>query len=123
MILPQITLPWAKTSELSHNARLHWAPRRRLVAAQKDVATKIAWANGWHTFTIPDGVDVKVTVTICPPSRGGIPDDDNVISAQKGALDALAEVLKINDRRFRLQAPVRGERCRGGAIIINAEVA
>lgn len=123
MILPQIKLPWAKTSELSANARLHWSMRYRKVKAQKAAAAAIARAARWHLVSIPDGAEVAVTVTICPPTRGSIPDDDNVISAQKGAFDALADVLKINDRRFRLQAPRRGERCRDGAIIINAEVA
>ena len=45
MILPRITLPWAKTSELSANSRLHWSRKAKLIAAQKAVARGLALAS------------------------------------------------------------------------------
>ncbi|WP_283177886.1 hypothetical protein [Gemmobacter sp. 24YEA27] len=114
----RVVLPWAKTSELSGNGRLHWRARNNLIGKQKEDATKRAWEAGLHLVRIPDGVDIPLHLTICPPTAGGWPDDDNVIAAQKGALDALAAVLKVNDRRFRIQEPIRGERCKGGAVIV-----
>lgn len=117
MILPKITLPWAKTSDLSSNSRLHWRRRAALVRHQKDAATKIAWAHGWHTFRVPEGAQINVHLTFCPPSRGAEPDLDNALTAQKGALDALAGVLRVNDRRFRISMD-RGDRSRDGSVIV-----
>lgn len=122
MKLPQIILPWAKTSELSANSRLHWRKRHAKVVAQKRTADALAREKGWHKQSIPAGAEIRITLTFCPPSVGGSPDDDNAVSAQKGALDALAAVLGVNDRQFRIQAPMRGERCKAGAVIIEAEV-
>ena len=114
----RVTLPWAKTSELSGNGRLHWRKRNNLIRQQKDAATKLAWASGFHTLRIPDDVDIPVHLTICAPTGTVWPDDDNVIAAQKGALDALAAVLRVNDSRFRIQPPIRGERRKGGAVVV-----
>lgn len=122
MKLPRLVLPWAKTSELSANSRLHWRVRNGKVKAQKRAADALAREARWHFAHIPDGAEIRISMTYCPPSVGGTPDDDNVISAQKGALDALAAVLGVNDRQFRIQTPVRGERCKAGAVIIDAEV-
>lgn len=122
MILPRIVLPWAKTSELSANSRLNWRVRHGKVKAQKRAADAIAREAKWHMVQVPAGATISIRLTYCPPSRGGTPDDDNVIAAQKGALDALAAVLGVDDRRFRIRTPVRGERCKNGAVIVIAEV-
>lgn len=121
MMLPRIILPWTKTSDLSANARSHWRKRHRLTAAQKDTTAWLAKAAGWGAVVVPDGAEVHLTLTFCPPSRGGFPDDDNVIAAHKGARDALAVVLSIDDRRFRALA-IPGERCKGGAVIVDARI-
>ena len=121
MILPRITLPWAKTSELSANSRLHWSRKAKLIAAQKAVARGLALEAGWHKVSVPDGADIRVSLTFCPPPRGPVPDLDNALTAQKGALDALAAVLRVNDRRFRISIQA-GDRCRDGAVIVEMEV-
>ena len=64
---------------------------------------------------------IDVVLTYCPPSQGGFPDDDNVLTANKGARDSLAAVLGIDDRRFRARA-IPGERCKLGAVIVDADV-
>ncbi|TWI32762.1 hypothetical protein [Paracoccus sulfuroxidans] len=122
MMLPQLQLPWAKTSELSANSRLHWRKRHRLVQSQKINATALAREKGLHLARIPEGAAIHVTLTFCPPSRVSSFDDDNAVTAQKGALDAIAAVLRVDDSRFRLQAPQRGEKCRDGGVIVNIEV-
>ena len=121
MILPRITLPWARTSELSANSRLHWSRKAKLIAAQKAVARGLALEAGWHKFRIPADGPIAVRLTFCPPSRGVVPDLDNALTAQKGALDALADVLGVNDRRFFILIE-RGDRCRDGAVIVEMEV-
>ena len=122
MILPRVTLPWAKTTELSANSRLHWRKRAALIKAQKRTAHALALEAGWHKVSIPDGADLRVSLTFCAPSRGAVPDIDNALTAQKGALDALADVLGVDDRRFAISIE-RGERCKDGAVIVQIEVA
>ncbi|WP_312526749.1 hypothetical protein [Paracoccus sp. (in: a-proteobacteria)] len=123
MILPQLTLPWAKTSELSGNSRLHWRKKYKKTAAQKKLVTYLAQEKGMHRIRVPDGALIDLTYVFCPPSNVSSFDDDNAVAAMKGARDALAAVLRIDDSRFRLQAPERGERCKNGAVIVLMEVA
>lgn len=123
MNLPRIILPWTKTSDLSANARKHWAERNRLVKAQKSMAQGLALEAGWHLVSIPAGATVRYNLTYCLPSRVKTADDDNIITANKGARDALAAVLGIDDAAFRLSRIEQGERCKDGAIIIEAEIA
>ena len=117
----RVILPWAKTSELSANSRLHWRRRAALVKAQKRAAYALALEAGWHKVSVPDGADIRVSLTFCPPPRGPVPDLDNALTAQKGALDALAAVLRVNDRRFRISIQA-GDRCRDGGVIVVMEV-
>lgn len=121
MIL-RVTLPWAKTSELSGNSRLHWRKRHRKVAEQKRTADALAREAGWHKAKIPADAALRLTLIYCPPSTVTTVDDDNVVSANKGARDALAAVLRVDDTRMKLAAPVRGERCKDGAVIVEVEV-
>ena len=122
MMLPRLILPWAKTSALSANARKHWGARSRLVKAQKAIAQGLALKAGWHLVSIPQGATVRYTLIYCLPSRVRHADDDNIITANKGARDALAEVLGIDDRDFRLNRIEQGEKSKDGGIIIEAEV-
>ena len=117
----RVILPWEKTSELSANSRLHWRRRAALVKAQKRAAYALALEAGWHKVSVPDGADIRVSLTFCPPSRGVVPDLDNALTAQKGALDALADVLGVDDRRFAIIIE-RGDRCRDGAVLVEIEV-
>ena len=117
----RVILPWEKTSELSANSRLHWRRRAALVKAQKRAAYALALEAGWHKVSVPDGADIRVSLTFCPPSRGVVPDLDNALTAQKGALDALADVLGVDDRRFKIRMEM-GERCALGAVIVLVEV-
>ena len=121
-MIVRVILPWAKTSEISANSRLHWRRRAALVKAQKRAAYALALEAGWHKVSVPDGADISVSLTFCPPPRGPVPDLDNALTAQKGALDALAAVLRVNDRRFRISIQA-GDRCRDGAVIVQIEVA
>lgn len=34
----------------------------------------------------------------------------------------IAAVLRVDDRRFRMQPPARGDRCKDGAVIVHVEV-
>lgn len=121
-MLPQIILPWSKLSDFSGNARGSWGKSYRLIKKQKGVAAGLAKEKGLHLIRIPDDAEIRVTLTFCPPSTVNRFDDDNATAAQKGALDAIAAVLRVDDSRFRQQAPQRGEKSRYGGVIVNIEV-
>ena len=123
MILARVILPWAKTSDLSMNARIHWRRKHKLITEQKFVADALAREAKWHKIDVPADVPLLVTLTCCPPSRCPYPDDDNFTTAQKGALDALADVLNVNDRRFKLQPVMKGDRSKNGGVIVEIRVA
>ena len=119
--LPRIILPWTKTSDLSANSRLHWRKRHALVKAQKRAADALAREAGWHKATIQPDAKMILRLIYCPPSNVSTVDDDNIITAHKGARDALAAVIGVDDRRFRARA-IPGERCKLGGVIVDAEV-
>lgn len=122
MIIGRITLPWTKTSRLSMNARTHWRTRHRLVKHQKFVADTLGREARWHKMDLPADGDIQVTLTCCPPKGIQYPDDDNLITAQKGALDALAAVLRVDDRRFKMQPVSKGPRGGDGCVIIGMAI-
>lgn len=121
MILPRITLPWTKTTDLSKNSRLHWTRQQPLKRAQKAAAQALALEAGWHRVSVPDGAVIDVLLTYCPPAGTVCPDGDNLVAANKSALDVLAGILRVDDRRFRVRAEP-GSRCKSGAVIVDAEV-
>lgn len=116
MILPQIILPWPATP-LWPNARKH----RQIVAAhrkdQRNTAHLIACEAGFHRLTVPSGV-VTVNICFCPPSRRDF-DSDNASAAMKGAVDGIADALRLDDKWFQL-VPFRGERSKDGGVIVRA---
>ena len=116
--LPRIILPWTKTSDLSANSRLHWRKRHALVKAQKRAADALAREAGWHKAAIHPDAKLVLRLIYCPPSNVSTVDDDNIITAHKGARDAFAAVLGIDDSQFTTVAE-RGEKCRFGAVIVH----
>ena len=112
-----IVLPWP-CRYLHPNTRVHWSVRAKAAKAARRDAYIIACGMGARALGW-DGAAVRLT--FCPPSRGVVPDLDNALTAHKGALDALAAVLGVNDRRFFILIE-RGDRCRDGAVIVEMGV-
>lgn len=121
MQIARVILPWSKTSDFSLNSRAHWATRHRRVSAQKETTAILAKQAGWGRAKVPAEGRITMRLTFCPPSRGGWPDLDNAAAANKGALDALAAIWGVDDRRFDLILE-RGERSKHGGVIVTAEV-
>lgn len=98
-----IVLPWPD-KRLSPNARLHWrskvGPKQsaRIAAQHATVAAK----GFWSARKALEGSEgpIPVRVTFYPPDRRHR-DDDNMIGAFKHARDGIAEMLRVDDRRFR----------------------
>ena len=94
----EIVLGWPP-SDLSPNARLHWA---KLARAKKQ------YRNAWFsvskeqlkkikTDNIPEKLVLEMT--FIPPDRRSY-DRDNLVARMKSGIDGLADALKINDKRF-----------------------
>ena len=124
MIIAALTLDWVRMSDLSANSRLHWRKKARLVKNQRGMATGIAQENRLHLARgrIPAEGPIFIRLTCCPPSGTVYPDDDNFITAQKGALDAIAKVLGVDDKRFKVQPVRKGERSKDGGVIVEIAV-
>lgn len=112
-----VRLPWAKTSELSGNARGSWQKRARLVKAQRRTADALAREAGMRRLPEDHGGPIPVTLTYHPPLTVSRVDADNIVSANKGALDAIAAVLGVDDSRFVLTL-MQGAPVKGGAVVV-----
>lgn len=92
-----VILPWPP-KELSPNARLHWRvlalakKAYRAACAQEAKAQGIGpmQANGLH-----------VSLVFVPPNRRAF-DLDGLLSRMKSGLDGLADVVEIDDSKWRL---------------------
>lgn len=118
MMLPRVILPWPPR-DLSPNGRAHWATKRRAASKQAEDTRILALAAGWRSLPV-DPSEVRVTLTFCPPSARRF-DLDNALASCKAALDQLAATLGVDDALF-VPTLKRGEKCKLGAVIVDAEV-
>lgn len=91
-----VTLPWFPR-ELHPNARPHWAKKAKAAKACRERAA-------WETKAAGERVDregiIHVLIVFCPPDKRKR-DLDGCLSGCKAYLDGLADVLKVDDSRFR----------------------
>lgn len=121
-MIARLTFPWPPRV-LSPNGRpKHWSQKNTAKLAQQKVADALAREARLHFLHMPEGATVRLTPIACPKPRGPYPDDDNLIASLKGARDAIAAVMKVDDKRFQWQPVQKGERCRDGAVIVCVEV-
>lgn len=99
-----LTLPWP-TRELSPNTRhAHWSSLARAKRRFRASCNLTARSQGAARIEAPE---LAISLTFVPPNRR--PRDlDNCISSMKSGLDALADVLGVDDSRWTLTA-VMGE--------------
>lgn len=116
MILPQMVLPWPDPP-LWPNARKHRQVVASHRAAQRRAAYLLACEQGLHRLNVPSGV-VTLNMCYCPPSRRDF-DSDNASAAMKGAVDGIADALRLDDKWFQV-VPFRGERVKDGGVIVRA---
>lgn len=95
----RIVLPWPDKLLWSNGG----SGNRFAVARAKKAARHAA---SWATIEARGaekpqfGEDIPVTILVYPKRYGPVPDKDNCLSACKVQLDAIAEQLGVNDRRF-----------------------
>jgi crossover junction endodeoxyribonuclease RusA len=92
-----LTLPWPP-SDLSPNARTHWA---RLAKAKRDYRSACAWTARGQGAVRLDADRLHLTLEFVPPNRRAY-DLDNCLARMKSGLDGLADVLGVDDSRWTL---------------------
>jgi crossover junction endodeoxyribonuclease RusA len=108
----KITLPWPP-SKLSPNARIHWAPKRKLTQEYRSACFYEARKSGVWPL---DCDKLPLTITFCPPDRRGR-DRDNMIASFKAGQDGLSDAVGIDDKHFIPTYRVEGT-IKGGAVIV-----
>lgn len=107
MTIYTATLPWFP-KELSTNGQHgHWAPRAKATKAYREACAWQAKAQGWKPVTWQS---VLVHLVFFPPDKRRR-DGANCLSSSKALLDGLADVLGVDDSKFRVSfemAPVIG---------------
>lgn len=111
-----IDLPWP-SRDLHPNARVHWARKASAAAkARRDasVATRAAKVGRIEADAL------KVTAVFAPPNNRAR-DDDGLIASMKSALDGIADIIGVDDSKWRIfveREPAR----KGGNVRVEIEV-
>ena len=94
----ELVLGWPP-SNLSPNARLHWAKLGRAKKQYRNACFSVSkeQLKKFNTENIPEKLVLEMT--FIPPDRRSY-DRDNLVARMKSGIDGLADALKINDKRF-----------------------
>ena len=94
----ELVLGWPP-SNLSPNARLHWAKLARAKKQYRNACFSVSkeQLKKINTDSIPEKLVLEMT--FIPPDRRSY-DRDNLVARMKSGIDGLADALKINDKRF-----------------------
>ena len=110
-----INLPWPPVG-LSPNARNHWTTTARLKKAYRKACAMAAMEHGARRLL---SGRLEVHLRFIPPDRRAR-DWDNLLASMKAGLDGLADVLQVDDSRWRLSFDVaQGEV--GGMVVVQIE--
>ena len=107
-----IPLPWPP-SNLSPNARTHWAVKAKAFRAYKFQCFAVL---SQHRERLRGKADFALR--FCPPSARRA-DLDNMLAAFKGGIDALSEVTGVDDSEFSF-AIAKGKPVKGGVVEVAA---
>ena len=102
-----IILPWPDSRYYPNNFRkLHWGTQTQLAASARFEGATEARQSKLQVSVNDEGV-LPVTLEFTPPKRRGIqPDDDAMISMIKSHRDGIADVIGIDDNKWRINKPV-----------------
>ena len=107
-----VTLGWP-SSDLSPNARGHWAIKAR---AAKAYRLACAFTAREAKIGKMDAPALSATITFHPPTRHAR-DRDNMIASFKAGQDGLVDVVKVDDANW-VQDYRVGEVRKGGAVVV-----
>lgn len=90
---------------LSVNSRAHWSKSSKARKAYRRSCWALALA---AKVKLPADGDIRVRLDMFPPEPNGN-DDDNAQSRFKAGRDGIAEALKVDDARFRVEPRLHRE--------------
>lgn len=100
---------------LHPNSRLHWS-RVAPVKAQYRFACKVLAQNAVRKgLEVPSSPRIVLRLDFYPPNRRRR-DDDGLVAAFKAGRDGLADALKIDDSRFKVEPVLHREVVRDGLV-------
>ncbi len=101
-----IVIPQLPPRECSPNWRGGWAAKARAVRAFRETAgwaTKAAvLADPWAFAWVSQAREIALDLEIALGKGRRQQDDDNIWASMKGAIDGIADVLGVDDKRFRV---------------------
>ncbi len=111
-----IELPWPEPALWPNRSKgMHWSSTHRARKQQKQDAFKCAvTAKGWKPNL--HWKAVKVDITFHAPDKRRR-DWDNQIAAMKGAFDAVASAIKVDDSKWEVTFR-KGEVRQGGVVVM-----
>ena len=104
----RVILPWP-TSDLSPNARGHWAIKARAKKAYRTACAAQARSQG---LTRSASERVHLKITFVPPNRRAR-DLDNLLASLKSGLDGLCDVLGVDDAKWSIEISKAEDRIGG----------
>lgn len=90
-------LPWPPTT-LSPNARVHWSKLAKAKKAYRQACAYTALEQGARKI---NAERLHVDIRFHPPSRRRI-DPDNCLARMKAGIDGLADVLGVDDSKWKI---------------------
>ena len=112
----ELVLPWP-SKDLSPNARVHYRVKAAATKAARQLAVVLAFEAGWRNVKLPEGrLHLWIDCYQAPGKK--LPDDDNMIGRCKAYRDGIAQVLGIDDKRFKSHPDVKSERRPGGQVVM-----
>ena len=114
----RIELPWPPRV-LHPNSRVHWAQRARAAKAMRQAAAYCTLAAGIRRNDPDIPQAIKATITFYPPNRHKH-DVDGCLSAAKSLIDGVAEVIGVDDSKWKI-VPLKADPIKGGVVKIELE--
>jgi len=112
----ELVLPWP-SKDLSPNGRVHWRVKAKATKAARQLAVVLAFEAGLRDAWLPPGrLHLWIDIYQAPGKK--LPDDDNMLGRCKAYRDGLAQVLGIDDKRFKSHPDVKAERRPGGQVVM-----
>jgi len=107
----RIELPWPPRA-LWPNARGHWTRKAKASKQYREDATLTCIMQRVPNMAAP----VTARITFCPPDRRAR-DLDNMLSAIKAGIDAIASRIAVDDQHWHMTI-ARGDVRKGGAVVV-----
>lgn len=112
----ELVLPWP-SKDLSPNARVHWRVKAKATKAARQAAVVLAFEAGLRDAWLPEGrLHLWFDFYQAPGKK--LPDDDNMLGRCKAYRDGIAQVLGIDDKRFKSHPDVKTERRTRGQVVV-----